>query len=57
MNIAHYLGQDGEILEGVVEGDTIEEISGLDSMLQGGRRVGGKRKLSEVTLLPWGVGR
>ena len=57
MKIARYLGQDGEILEGVVEGDFLEEISGLDSMLQGGRRVGGKRKLAEVTLLPWGVGR
>lgn len=55
--IAHYLGQDGEILEGVVEGDEIEEISGLDAMLQGGRRVGGRRKLAEVQLMPWGMGR
>jgi 2-keto-4-pentenoate hydratase/2-oxohepta-3-ene-1,7-dioic acid hydratase in catechol pathway len=55
--IAHYLGQDGEILEGVVEGDEIEEISGLDEMLQGGRRVGGRRKLAEVQLMPWGMGR
>ena len=38
--IARYLGQDGEILEGVVQGDELEEISGLDPMLQGGRRVG-----------------
>ena len=55
--IAHYLGQDGEILEGVVEGDEIEEISGLDAMLQGCRRVGGRRKLAEVRLMPWGMGR
>ncbi len=55
--IARYLGQDGEILEGVVQGDEIEEISGLDSMLQGGRRVGGRRKLSEVQVMPWGTGR
>jgi 2-keto-4-pentenoate hydratase/2-oxohepta-3-ene-1,7-dioic acid hydratase in catechol pathway len=55
--IARYLGQDGEILEGVVEGDEIQEISGLDAMLQGGRRVGGKRKLAEVQLMPWGMGR
>ena len=48
--IARYLGQDGEILEGVVQGDEVEEISGLDTMLQGGRRVGGRRKLSEVQL-------
>jgi 2-keto-4-pentenoate hydratase/2-oxohepta-3-ene-1,7-dioic acid hydratase in catechol pathway len=57
MKIARYLGQDGEILEGVVEGDEIEEISGLDAMLQGGRRVGGRKKLSEVQLQPWGLGR
>jgi 2-keto-4-pentenoate hydratase/2-oxohepta-3-ene-1,7-dioic acid hydratase in catechol pathway len=57
MKIARYLGQDGEIIEGVVEGDEIEEISGLDEMLQGGRRVGGRRKLAEVQLQPWGVGR
>ena len=37
MKIARYLGQDGEILEGVVEGDEIEEISGLDAMLKGVR--------------------
>lgn len=55
--IAHYLGQDGEILEGVIEGDEIEEISGLDAMLQGGRRVGGRRKLAEVQLMPWGMAR
>ena len=55
--IARYLGQSGEILEGVVNGDEIEEISGLDAMLRGGRRVGGKRKLAEVQLLPWGLAR
>jgi 2-keto-4-pentenoate hydratase/2-oxohepta-3-ene-1,7-dioic acid hydratase in catechol pathway len=55
--IAHFLGQDGEIVEGVVEGDEIEEISGLDSMLKGGRRLGGKRKLAEVQLMPWGFAR
>lgn len=55
--IARFLGQDGEILEGVVEGDEIEEISGLDPMLKGGRRVGRKRKLSQVQLMPWGTGR
>jgi 2-keto-4-pentenoate hydratase/2-oxohepta-3-ene-1,7-dioic acid hydratase in catechol pathway len=55
--IARYLGQDGEILEGVVEGGEIEEISGLDSMLKGGRRLGGPRKLSEVQLMPWGIAR
>ena len=57
MQIARYLGQDGEILEGVVQGDELEEISGLDAMLKGGRRVGGKRKISAVQLLPWGIGR
>ena len=57
MQIARYLGQDGEILEGVVQGDELEEISGLDPMLQGGRRVGGKKKLAEVQLLPWGLAR
>jgi 2-keto-4-pentenoate hydratase/2-oxohepta-3-ene-1,7-dioic acid hydratase in catechol pathway len=57
IQIAHYLGQEGEILEGVVEGDEIQEISGLDSMLHGGRQVGGKRKLSDVQLMPWGFGR
>ena len=57
MQIARYLGQDGEILEGVVEGDELQEISGLDPMLQGGRRVGGRRKLAEVQLLPWGLAR
>jgi 2-keto-4-pentenoate hydratase/2-oxohepta-3-ene-1,7-dioic acid hydratase in catechol pathway len=57
IQIARYLGQDGEILEGVVLGDEVEEISGLDPMLQGGRRVGGKRKLAEVQLLPWGMSR
>jgi 2-keto-4-pentenoate hydratase/2-oxohepta-3-ene-1,7-dioic acid hydratase in catechol pathway len=55
--IARYLGQDGEIREGVVSGDELEEISGLDAMLRGGRRVGGKRKIKEVQLLPWGMGR
>ncbi len=55
--IARWLGKDGEILEGVVEGDQLEEISGLDAMLQGGRRVGGKRRLAEVQLMPWGTGR
>lgn len=57
MQIARYLGQDGEILEGVVQGDEVEEISGLDPMLHGGRRVGGKRKLKEVQLQPWGHAR
>jgi 2-keto-4-pentenoate hydratase/2-oxohepta-3-ene-1,7-dioic acid hydratase in catechol pathway len=55
--IARFLGKDGEILEGVVSGDELEEISGLDAMLRGGRKVGGKRKLNEVQLLPWGMGR
>ncbi|HET9752350.1 MAG TPA: fumarylacetoacetate hydrolase family protein [Myxococcales bacterium] len=55
--IARYLGQDGEILEGVVEGAEIQEISGLDSMLKGGRRVGQKRLVAQVQLMPWGVGR
>jgi 2-keto-4-pentenoate hydratase/2-oxohepta-3-ene-1,7-dioic acid hydratase in catechol pathway len=56
--IARYMGEDGEILEGIVEGDEISEVSGLDSMLRGGRRVTGKpRKLSEVQLLPWGMSR
>ena len=57
MKIARYLGQDGEILEGVVEGDEIEEISGLDAMLKGGRRLGAPRKLAEVQLMPWGLAR
>jgi 2-keto-4-pentenoate hydratase/2-oxohepta-3-ene-1,7-dioic acid hydratase in catechol pathway len=57
IQIAHYLGKDGEILEGVVEGDEIQEISGLDSMLHGGRRVGVPRKLSQVQLMPWGMAR
>ncbi|HEY5677677.1 MAG TPA: fumarylacetoacetate hydrolase family protein [Myxococcales bacterium] len=55
--IARYLGQDGEILEGVVEGAEIQEISGLDSMLKGGRRVGQKRLVAQVQLMPWGTGR
>jgi 2-keto-4-pentenoate hydratase/2-oxohepta-3-ene-1,7-dioic acid hydratase in catechol pathway len=55
--IARYLGKDGEVLEGVVQGDEIEEISGLDATLTGGRRLGSKRKLSEVQLMPWGMGR
>jgi 2-keto-4-pentenoate hydratase/2-oxohepta-3-ene-1,7-dioic acid hydratase in catechol pathway len=57
MKIARYLGQDGEILEGVVDGDEIHEISGLDDMLRGGRRVGRKQKISQVKLMPWGIGR
>ena len=57
IQIARYLGQDGEILEGVVQGDEIEEISGLDTMLRGGRRLGVRRKLAEVQLLPWGLAR
>src|SRR5438105_9350837 len=57
MQIARFLGQDGEILEGVVQGDELEEISGLDPMLKGGRRVGGKRKLAKLQLMPWGTGR
>jgi len=57
MRIARYLGEDGEILEGVVQGDELEEISGLDAMLNGGRRLGRRRKLSEVQLLPWGLAR
>jgi 2-keto-4-pentenoate hydratase/2-oxohepta-3-ene-1,7-dioic acid hydratase in catechol pathway len=57
MKIARYLGKDSEIAFGVVEGDEIEEISGLDAMLQGGRRVGGRKKLSQVRLQPWGLGR
>ncbi|MCA1828305.1 MAG: fumarylacetoacetate hydrolase family protein [Myxococcales bacterium] len=57
MQIARFLGQDGEILEGVVQGDEVEEISGLDPMLKGGRRVGGKRKLADLQLMPWGTGR
>ena len=55
--IARYLGPDGEILEGVVEGDQIQEISGLTEMLSGGRRIGGPRKLAEVQLQPWGLSR
>jgi hypothetical protein len=57
MRIARYLGEDGEILEGVVQGDEVEEISGLDTMLQGGRRLGVRRKLADVQLLPWGLAR
>jgi 2-keto-4-pentenoate hydratase/2-oxohepta-3-ene-1,7-dioic acid hydratase in catechol pathway len=57
IHIARYLGQDGEIVEGVVQGDEVEEISGLDTMLHGGRRLGIRRKLSEVQLLPWGLAR
>ena len=62
--IALYAGPDGEILQGVVQGELarpdellVLEVSGLDSMLQGGRVVGQARKLSEVTLLPWGLGK
>jgi 2-keto-4-pentenoate hydratase/2-oxohepta-3-ene-1,7-dioic acid hydratase in catechol pathway len=57
MQIARFLGKDGEILEGVVEGDELQEISGLDPMLKGGRRVGPKRKLAELQLMPWGTAR
>jgi 2-keto-4-pentenoate hydratase/2-oxohepta-3-ene-1,7-dioic acid hydratase in catechol pathway len=57
IQIARYLGQDGEIREAVVTGDELEEISGLDAMLRGGRRVGGKVKLKDVQLLPWGLAR
>ena len=64
VRIARYLGQDGEILEGVVLGDghdhaslEVQEVSGLDAMLQGGRRIGAPRPLKEVTLCPWGLGR
>ena len=57
MKIARYLGRDGEILEGVVDGDEVHEISGLDGMLRGGRRVGRKQKIAEVKLMPWGIGR
>jgi len=55
--IARFRGQDGEICEGVVSGDELEEISGLSAMLQGGRRLGGPRKWKELQLLPWGMGR
>ena len=55
--IARFLGKDGEILEGVVAGDELEEISGLDAMLRGGRRLGKRRKLGDVQLLPGGMGR
>ena len=59
--IARYHGQDGEILEGVVtfEGDLayVQEVSGLDDMLQGGRLLGRPRPIAEVQLAPWGVGR
>src|SRR4051812_46844649 len=57
VRVARFVGDDGEILEGVVEGDELEEISGLDSMLKGGRRLGRKRKLSETKLLPFGISR
>jgi len=58
MRIARFLGDDGEILEGIVEADELVEVSGLDSMLRGGRRVAAKkRKVSQVQLLPWGTGR
>ena len=58
MRIARFQGDGGEILEGIVEGDEIVEVSGLDSMLRGGRRVAGKkRKVSQVQLLPWGTAR
>jgi 2-keto-4-pentenoate hydratase/2-oxohepta-3-ene-1,7-dioic acid hydratase in catechol pathway len=57
VRVARFLHESGEILEGVVSGDEIEEVSGLDEMLRGGRRVGAKRKLSEVQLLPFGTSR
>jgi 2-keto-4-pentenoate hydratase/2-oxohepta-3-ene-1,7-dioic acid hydratase in catechol pathway len=57
LRIARYLGNDGEILEGIVEGDELAEVSGLDAMLRGGRRVGQRRKIADVQLLPWGTGR
>ena len=70
IRIARYEGQDGEILEGVVLGAEadfaklsnfsnlqIQEVSGLDEMLRGGRRLGAPRPLKEVKLLPWGLGR
>jgi 2-keto-4-pentenoate hydratase/2-oxohepta-3-ene-1,7-dioic acid hydratase in catechol pathway len=57
VRVARFLGDDGEILEGVVEGDELEEISGLDPMLKGGRRLARKRKLAEVKLLPFGISR
>ena len=63
LRIARYLGQDGEILEGVVLGEgtdlgklEVQEISGLDPMLQGGRRIGSPKPLKDVTLCPWGTG-
>ncbi len=70
VRIARYLGQDGEILDGVVIGEEadfarlsnyrnlqIQEVSGLDPMLRGGRRLGAPRPISEVQLLPFGLGR
>ena len=57
VKIARYYGQDGEILEGVVEGDELQEISGLDTMLHGGRRLGAYRKLADLSFAPWGLGR
>jgi 2-keto-4-pentenoate hydratase/2-oxohepta-3-ene-1,7-dioic acid hydratase in catechol pathway len=58
--IARFLGQDGEISFGVVQGSgdaaTVQEVSGLDEMLQGGRVLGAPRPVQELTLLPWGVG-
>src|SRR5207302_7996041 len=54
---ARDLGQDGAIREGVVEGDELQEISGLDGMLRGGRRVGARKKLAEVRLERWGTAR
>lgn len=62
--IARYLGQDGEILEGVVSADAsaeggfvVQEVSGLDPMLHGGRVVGPARPVAELQLMPWGMGR
>jgi 2-keto-4-pentenoate hydratase/2-oxohepta-3-ene-1,7-dioic acid hydratase in catechol pathway len=59
--IARFLGKDGEILEGVVHGEgaaaEIEEVSGLDDMLQGGRTLGRPRPLKDVQLMPWGISR
>ena len=64
LRIARYLGQDGEIVDGVVLGEgndlaklEVQELSGLDQMLQGGRRIGSPRPISGVTLCPWGLGR
>src|SRR5438067_9992380 len=57
VRVARFLGDDGEILEGVVEGDELEEISGLDSMLKGGRRPARRRKRSRAHPRPFGISR